>query len=144
MKPRGKTAANEIARVQKLGAKCFSFKVNQKSRTLYSHDDAGTFTNRRLALNALLCLQHPHSTQSVVDSDDVAIVESDSSDEVLLLDPEPETEITLSADESDFAEWSVGACGDSDSDVDGAWWIKDANETSVPDDLLMLSASDLL
>lgn len=148
MKSRGKTAANEIARVQKLGAKCFSFKVNQRSLTIYSHDDVGTFTNRRIVINALLQRQHSAECDASADHDDVAAsVHLDSLDkEVLLLDPVREPEITLSWGESDFTEWSIDACGDSDSDIAFdtgiARTMEDMDEISVTADMLMLSESD--
>ena len=71
-------------------------------------------------------------------------------DEVLLLDPETETDLALSGEQSDFAEWSIDACGDSDSDPpleddsNIALLIEDVIGTGVADDMLMLQTSELL
>ena len=150
---RGKSAIKEIARVQRLGAKCFNLKVNKRTLTLYSHDDAGTFTNRRIALNALLARQHPHLTQLDdvrVDCRDVAALvnsEAERLDEVLLLDPE--TDLALSGQKSDFAEWSIDAFGDSDSDLpleddcNIALLIEDVIGTGVADDMMLQTTEAL-
>ena len=137
---RGKS---EIARVQGLGAKCFHFKVNNRLRTLYSHDDAGTFTNRRIAMSALQQQQPPVCQLDVcidhsVDAADFVDFEATRSNrEVLVLDSD--TNVTLCGEDSDFVQWSIDACGDSDrdpsldDDSSMAWLLEDVVGTSVAD-----------